>query len=233
MKIALLGYGKMGKVIEKLALERGHTITFIKTRNNNFDGLKDVDIAIDFSLPEIAVENILACFEQNVPVISGTTGWLDAYEDVTKACVLKNGSFIYSANFSLGVNIFFQLNEKLAQIMQYFDQYKVAMEEIHHIQKLDKPSGTAIALANGIKVNSNYSCWTLNAPKKEEIFIDVKRISSVSGTHKVNYSSDVDIIEISHTALNRNGFALGALIAAEWLKDKKGIYSMKDVLSFN
>jgi len=233
MKIALLGYGKMGKVIETIALERSHEITFIKTRHNSFEGLQNADIAIDFSIPETAVTNITACFDKNIPVISGTTGWLSEYEKVAADCIQKNGSFIYSSNFSLGVNIFFELNEKLAQMMQNLKQYNVSMEEIHHTQKLDKPSGTAISLAEGIIKNLDYKNWTLEAAKPHELFIDVKRISSVPGTHKINYTSSVDKIEITHTASNRNGFALGAVIAAEWLLGKKGIYTMKDVLSFN
>lgn len=232
MKIALLGYGKMGKVIEKLALERGHEITFIKTRENNFDGLEKADIAIDFSVPAVAVENILSCFEKNIPVVSGTTGWLQDIHIVLETCQKTNGSFIYSANFSLGVNLFFELNEKLAQLMQPFSNYKVSMEEIHHTQKLDKPSGTAIAIANDIIRNSNYTNWTLGAANENEIGIDVKRISSVPGTHRVHYHSEIDSIEIAHTANNRNGFAFGAIVAAEWLLDKKGIFTMKDVLSF-
>ena len=233
MKIALLGYGKMGKDIEKLALERGHEIVFIKTSANSFDGLEQADIAIEFSVPEVAVGNILSCFEKNIPVICGTTGWLQDISTVLETCKKTNGSFIYSANFSLGVNLFFELNEKLAKMMRSFAAYKVSMEEIHHTQKLDQPSGTAIAIANDIIKNSNYNNWTLGAAKADEINIDVRRTSSVPGTHRVHYHSEIDSIEIAHTAHNRNGFALGAIVAAEWLVGKKGIYTMKDVLSFD
>lgn len=233
MKIALLGFGKMGHVIKKIALERGHEIVFIKNRSTNFDGLKKADIAIDFSVPEVAVTNIITCFEHNIPVVSGTTGWLKDFKTVEETCKKANGSFIYSANFSLGVNLFFELNEKLAQIMQPFKAYKISMEEVHHTQKLDKPSGTAIAIANDILAQTNYKNWSLGTGNEDVIGIDAKRISSVPGTHRVFYQSEIDTIEIAHTAHNRNGFALGAVIAAEWLLGKKGIYTMKDVLSIN
>jgi len=230
MKIALLGYGKMGKVIERIALERGHEIVLKKSGKDSFKGLENADVAIDFSIPDAAVTNISTCLNSNMPVISGTTGWLESYDKMVSLCEEKNGAFIYGSNFSLGVNIFFELNNQLAKIMSKFDQYKVAMEEIHHTQKLDAPSGTAITLAKGIIDNSDYSSWALENAKEDEILIDAKRIENVPGTHTVSYNSVVDSIEIKHTAHNREGFALGAVIAAEWILDKKGIFTMKDVL---
>jgi 4-hydroxy-tetrahydrodipicolinate reductase len=231
MKIALLGYGKMGKVIERIALERGHEIVLKKDEFNTYDGLSTADVAIDFSVPSAAVDNISASFNANVPVVSGTTGWLEHYDEMIALCNEKKGGFISSSNFSLGVNIFFGLNEYLAKIMNQFDPYKVTMEEIHHIHKLDAPSGTAISLAQGVIQNSNYSNWTLDEAKKGEIHIEAKRIGEVPGTHTVNYDSAIDSIEIKHTAHNREGFALGAVIAAEWLAGKQGIFTMKDVLN--
>ena len=231
MKIALLGYGKMGKVIERIALERGHEIVLKKDETNTFDGLSTADVAIDFSVPTAAVDNISNCFHANVPVVSGTTGWLEHFDEMVALCNEKQGGFISSSNFSLGVNIFFELNEYLAKIMSQFDSYKVTMEEIHHTQKLDAPSGTAISLAKGVIENSNYANWTMDEAKNNEIRIEAKRIGDVPGTHTVTYDSIVDSIELKHTAHNREGFALGAVIAAEWLAGKKGIYNMKDVLN--
>lgn len=230
MKIALLGYGKMGQVIERIALERGHEIILKKDENNTFDGLPNADVAIDFSVPTAAVENISNCFHANVPVISGTTGWLEHYDEMTELCVSKNGGFISSSNFSLGVNIFFEINEYLAKIMSKFDSYSVEMEEIHHTQKLDAPSGTAISLAKGVIENSSYTDWTLEKASPKQIHIETKRIGTVPGTHTVTYNSAVDSIEIKHTAHNREGFALGAVIAAEWIVGKQGVFTMKDVL---
>lgn len=231
MKIALLGYGKMGKVIERIALERGHEIVLRKSSSASFDGLETADVAIDFSVPDSAVCNISECFATNIPVISGTTGWLEQYDEMVALCNEKNGAFIYGSNFSLGVNVFFELNEYLAKIMANLNQYKVSMEEIHHTQKLDAPSGTAISLANGVIKNSAYQEWTLENPSEHQIHIEAKRISTVPGTHSVFYDSEVDQIEIKHTAHSREGFALGAVIAAEWLVGKKGVYTMKDVLN--
>ncbi|MFV8370220.1 4-hydroxy-tetrahydrodipicolinate reductase [Flavobacterium sp. LB2R40] len=242
MKIALLGYGKMGQVIEKIALERGHEIVLRKDKNNTFEGLSTADVAIDFSVPTAAVSNISSCFHANVPVISGTTGWLDYYDEVVALCNEKKGALISSSNFSLGVNIFFEVNEYLAKIMSKFDSYKVEMEEIHHTQKLDAPSGTAISLARGIIENSSYTNWTLEKPEAHhtsdsklttQIHIEAKRIGTVPGTHSVTYNSSVDAIEIKHTAHNREGFALGAIIAAEWIAGKRGIFTMKDVLELS
>ncbi|KQS47347.1 MAG: 4-hydroxy-tetrahydrodipicolinate reductase [Flavobacterium lindanitolerans] len=231
MKIALLGYGKMGKVIEKIALERGHEIVLRKSAEVSFEGLEQADVAIDFSIPDAAVSNISTCLDNNIPIISGTTGWLDSYDKMVALCQEKNGAFIYGSNFSLGVNIFFQLNDYLAKMMSNIREYKVSMEEIHHTQKLDAPSGTAITLAKGIIENSDYSSWALENAKEDEILIDAKRIENVPGTHSVFYNSNVDTIEIKHIAHSREGFALGAVVAAEWILGRKGVYTMKDVLN--
>ena len=232
MKIALLGYGKMGQAIEKIAITRGHEIVLKKDENNTYDGLETADVAIDFSIPLVAVSNISSCFNANVPVISGTTGWLEHYDEMVKLCNDNNGAFISSSNFSLGVNLFFEINEYLAKIMSKFDAYQVDMEEIHHTQKLDAPSGTAISLAKGVLANHpKYTTWTLENPSEKEIHIEAKRIENIPGTHTVTYKSRVDDIEIKHTAHNREGFALGAVIAAEWIIGKKGVFTMKDVLS--
>lgn len=231
MKIALLGYGKMGKVIERIAIERGHEIVLKKDENNTYDGLSNADVAIDFSVPTAAVENISNCFHTQVPVVSGTTGWLEHYDQILALCNEKKGGFISSSNFSLGVNLFFEVNNYLAKIMAPYNSYSVAMEEIHHTQKLDAPSGTAISLANGVIENSNYTKWTLDKPAANEIQIEALRVEDVPGTHTVTYNSNVDSIEIKHTAHNREGFALGAVIAAEWLAGKQGVFTMKDVLN--
>lgn len=231
MKIALLGYGKMGQVIERIALERGHEIVLKKDEFNTYDGLSNADVAIDFSVPSAAVDNISASFNNNVPVVSGTTGWLDHYDEMIALCKEKNGGFISSSNFSLGVNLFFGLNEYLAKMMANIDGYQVTMEEIHHIHKLDAPSGTAISLAQGVIENSNYKNWTLENATENDIHIEAVRTGEVPGTHTVTYDSGIDSIEIKHTAHNREGFALGAVIAAEWLAGKQGIFSMRDVLN--
>ena len=233
MKIALLGYGKMGKVIERIALERGHEIVLRKEEFNTFDGLENADVAIDFSAPIIAVEYISTAINQGIPVISGTTGWLKYYHEIVKLCNEKNTAFLYGSNFSLGVNLFFELNDYLAKMMAKFKDYNVTMEEIHHTQKLDKPSGTAISLANAIINHTDKNNWSIENPKADDLFIDVKRIDDVPGTHSVFYNSDVDLIEIKHVAYNREGFAFGAVIAAEWIIGKKGIFSMKDVLDLH
>ncbi len=230
MKIALLGYGKMGQTIERIAIERGHEIVLRKDEFNTYEGLSNADVAIDFSIPAVAVANISSCFHTNVPVVSGTTGWLDRYDEMVALCAEKKGAFLSSSNFSLGVNIFFELNEYLAKMMSKFDSYRVDMEEIHHTQKLDAPSGTAISLAKGVIENSDYTNWTLDQPKENEIHIEALRIADVPGTHTVTYQSSVDEIEIKHTAHNRDGFALGAVIAAEWIVGKQGVFAMKDVL---
>lgn len=233
MKIALLGYGKMGKVIEKIALERGHEIVLKKDHDSTFAGIENADVAIDFSVPDSAVVNISECLNSGIPVISGTTGWLTDYPKMVELCNAKNGSFIYGSNFSLGVNVFFELNEYLAKMMANLKQYNVSMEEIHHTQKLDAPSGTAITLAEGVIKHTDYANWTLETPISNEIHIEAKRIENVPGTHSIFYDSEVDQIEIKHTAHSREGFALGAVIAAEWLVGKKGVFTMKDVLGLN
>lgn len=231
MKIALLGYGKMGKTIEKIAVERGHEIVLKITENIKEQDLSLADVAIDFSIPKAAFENIITCCKNKVPVISGTTGWLDDYRNAVKICEQEESAFLYASNFSVGVNLFFELNQKLARLMNSFPEYAVEIEEIHHIQKLDAPSGTAITLAEQIVANSEKKRWQLDHAEEDEIPVFAKRIENVPGTHTISYHSKVDSIEIKHTAHSREGFALGAVIAAEWIKDKKGVFSMKDVLS--
>lgn len=230
MKIALLGYGKMGKTIERLALERGHEIIFRISEDIESYDLQQADIAIDFSIPTAAFNNITTCFKKQVPVVSGTTGWLQHYEDAVKSCKENDAAFIYASNFSLGVNLFFELNKKLAQMMKNFPEYRVGIEEIHHTQKLDAPSGTAITLAEQIIENSEKRGWKLDEAGEDELPIVAKRIENVPGTHIISYDSPVDTIKIEHVAHSRDGFALGAIVAAEWLQHKKGVYSMKDVL---
>ena len=230
MKIALLGYGKMGQVIEQIALERGHEIVLRKSIEDSFAGLEVADVSIEFSAPDAAVSNISESLNKGIPVVSGTTGWLEEYNKMTRLCEEKNTAFIYGSNFSLGVNLFFELNNYLAKMMSKFTEYKVDMEEIHHTQKLDAPSGTAISLANSIINHTNYNNWTLDNPSATELKIDAKRIENVPGTHTVFYTSKVDTIEIKHTAHSRNGFALGAVIAAEWIVGKKGVFTMRDIL---
>ena len=233
MKIALLGYGKMGKTIERLAIHRGHSISLKINSDEDVIDLENTDVAIDFSLPSTAVKNIKAAIDSDVPVISGTTGWLDDYDHIVDYCNTQEGAFLYASNFSLGVNIFFEVNRVLASLIANYPDYKLNLEEIHHTQKLDAPSGTAISLANDIIQNSDYKHWTMENPSKTDIKIETKRIENVPGTHTVNYTSEVDTLEIKHTAHNREGFALGAIIAAEWIVGKKGVFSMKDVLSIN
>ena len=232
MKIALLGYGRMGKEIEKIAISRGHEIVIRKDVDDRID-ITLADVAIDFSVPTSAFNNITNCLNNNVPVISGTTGWLDKYDDALALCKEKNGAFIYASNYSLGVNIFFELNKQLAKMMKAVEGYSISMEEIHHTEKLDAPSGTAITLAQGIIENTSKSNWKLGEEEISEdtIAIVAKRIPEVPGTHTVWYNSEVDTIEIKHTADSRKGFALGAVVAAEWISDKTGIFSMKDVLN--
>ncbi len=233
MKIALLGYGRMGKEIEKIAISRGHEIVIKKDVDTEID-ITLADVAIDFSIPKSAFNNISNCFENKVPVISGTTGWLDKYNDAVRLCEEKKGAFIYASNFSLGVNIFFELNKQLAKMMSNLEDYNISMEEIHHTKKLDAPSGTAITLAEGIIENSSKKDWELdNNTSEENIPIVAKRIPEVPGTHTVWYNSKVDSIEIKHTAHNRQGFALGAVVAAEWILGKTGVFNMKDVLNIS
>lgn len=231
MRIALFGYGKMGKMIEQVAIGRNHEIIAKVDVDTTEIDYSKMDVAIDFSMPSAAFQNIKGCLENGVPVICGTTGWLEDYDEAVSICNKKNGAFIYASNYSLGVNIFFELNSYLAKMMRNLEQYQVRMEEIHHTHKLDAPSGTAITLAKGIIENSNYKGWKLENPSKDEVLITAKRIGEIPGTHSVQYESVVDNIEIKHTAHNREGFALGAVVAAEWIVGKKGVFSMKDVLN--
>lgn len=234
MKIALFGYGKMGKEIEQIALQRGHEIVLKINEGEQYD-ISIADIAIDFSVPNAALSNIVSCFRNNVPVISGTTGWLDDFDKAIDVCKENNGSFIYASNFSIGVNIFFELNKQLAKMMNSQKEYSINLEEIHHTKKLDTPSGTAITLAEGIINHTSKRDWQLKERQTqinaETILIEAKRVPDVPGTHIISYESQIDSIEIKHTAHNRKGFALGAVIAAEWLNNKIGIYTMKDVLN--
>ncbi len=231
MNIALLGYGRMGKSIEAIALTRNHSITLKVSDGSDIFDFTDVDVAIDFSIPTAAVSNIRKALDAGVPVISGTTGWLDEYDEIIAYCEAKNGTFLYASNFSLGVNIFFEINTRLAQLMASHKDYTTEIEEIHHTKKLDAPSGTAISLAEQIIDNSDYNQWALDTASPNTVKIEAKRIPDVPGTHEINYTSDIDTISIKHTAHSRQGFAMGAVIAAEWIKDKKGIFSMKDVLN--
>jgi 4-hydroxy-tetrahydrodipicolinate reductase len=238
MKIALLGYGKMGKAIEEIALQKGHEIVLRITDQNLEDltkeNLKKADVAIEFSSPESAVSNILFCLNNAVPVVSGTTGWLSQLKIIEEKCKEGNGTFLYASNFSVGVNIFFELNKKLALLMNHHKDYKIQLEEIHHTEKKDAPSGTAITLAEQIIATSTQKNKWVNtdSEKENEVPIISKRIDEVAGTHSVKYSSSIDDIEIIHTAHNRKGFAQGAVLAAEFIVAKKGIFSMKEVLGF-
>ncbi|CAH8283978.1 dihydrodipicolinate reductase [Mariniflexile fucanivorans] len=232
MNIALLGYGKMGKTIEQIAIKRGHTVVLTVDKDDKDYDIKKADVAIDFSIPTVAFNNISNCINNSVPVISGTTGWLDRYDEAVALCKEKKGAFIYASNYSLGVNIFFELNKTLAKMMSTLNQYNVSMEEIHHTQKLDAPSGTAISLANDIIANNaNFEAWKLDESAEKTIPIIAKRIEDVPGTHTVNYESEVDTITIEHVAHTRQGFALGAVIAAEWIAGKTGVFTMNDVLN--
>lgn len=238
MNILILGYGKMGKAIEEIALDRGHTITH-KININNIKALKfinpeEVDVAIEFSQPDAAFDNIKYCVENKIPVVSGTTGWLDRKPEMDQICIDNNGSFFYASNFSLGVNILFRLNSYLASLLKNYPDYQAEITEIHHTEKLDSPSGTAISLAeNLLKEITRYKKWVNNSEAKEdELSIESKREENVPGTHIVKYSSDIDEISIKHTAYGRTGFALGAVLVAEWIKDKQGVFTMKDFLGF-
>ncbi|MET1259922.1 4-hydroxy-tetrahydrodipicolinate reductase [Flagellimonas sp. DF-77] len=230
MNIALFGYGKMGKMLEKLGTARGHSIVAKLDEGSGNPDFTSVDVAIDFSTPDAAFDNIERCFEANIPIISGTTGWLARYEEAVALCKRKKGAFIYASNFSLGVNLFFALNRQLAHMIKGHG-YQVALEEIHHTQKLDAPSGTAISLAEGIMAEAGYSGWSLDETEANKVLISSVREGTVPGTHTIDYTSAVDTIRIQHTAHNREGFALGALIAAEWIVGKQGVFSMKDVLN--
>ena len=230
MKIALFGYGKMGKTIEQIALQKGHTIVLKTSGKSSLEKIIEADVAIDFSTPKAAASNIKFCLERQIPIVCGTTGWLDNYNEIINFCNKCNGAFIYASNFSIGVNIFFKMNEYLAKLMKPWKEYQVTLEEIHHTERLDTPSGTAITLAEDIIKNSDNKSWNLKKAKKKNIMITSKRVTNVKGTHTINYQSEIDTISIQHEAKSREGFALGALIAAEWLVGKKGVFSMKDVL---
>ena len=231
MKIALLGYGKMGKIIDEIATQRNHEIVAKLNESPNSENLNNADVVIEFSNPEVAFNNIKTCLENKIPVICGTTGWLDQKPEIEKIAAENNTAFLYGSNFSLGVNLFFALNEKLADLMKNFPEYNVQLEEIHHTHKKDAPSGTAISLAEGIiKNDQRFEGWKLEETKEKELGIFAIREDEVPGTHSVFYKSSVDEIEIKHTAYSRNGFALGAVIAAEWIQGKTGNFSMKDVL---
>ncbi len=233
MKIALLGYGKMGKAIEKIAVAQGHEVV-PKMENDTAFSLKGIDVAIDFSIPDAAVSHITACLKEGVPVVSGTTGWLSDYDTMVKLCKKENGAFLYASNFSIGVNIFFELNKNLAKYIAPHTTYTVDMEEIHHTQKLDSPSGTAISLAEGIIEAGNYTSWKEGSdPEENTIPITSKREGNVPGTHIVTYANQIDTIKIHHEAHSREGFAQGALVAATWLVGKKGVFSMSDVLNIS
>ena len=230
MKIALLGYGKMGKTIERLAIEKGHSIVFKSSSGTSEGDINKADVAIEFSTPEAAVDNLKLCFETGTPVVSGTTGWLDRYSEILKFCEERNGSFIYASNFSIGVNLFFNINEYVARLMAPWKEYKVSIEEIHHTQKKDAPSGTAITIAEDILKYTTKEKWTLDDSQNDDLKIIAKRKDDVKGTHSVDYKSNIDTLTIKHEAHTRDGFAIGAILAAEWLQHKKGVYSMKDVL---
>lgn len=234
MKIAIVGYGKMGKIISEIAEKRGHEIVAKLNETPNIENLNNPDVVIEFSNPEVAFSNIKICLENKIPVICGTTGWLTRKSEIEKIASENNTAFLYGSNFSLGVNLFFALNEKLAILMKNFDEYNIQLEEIHHTHKKDAPSGTAISLAEGIIINNpKFDAWKLDQTKENQLGIFAIREDEVPGTHSVFYRSEVDEIEIKHTAYNRNGFALGAVIAAEWIIGKTGNFSMKDVLFMN
>ncbi|WP_395092028.1 4-hydroxy-tetrahydrodipicolinate reductase [Vaginella massiliensis] len=231
MKVALIGYGKMGKAIEEILLERRHEVVAKLNHTPTSEEINGAEVAIEFTQPDVAVDNIKELLYMGIPVVSGTTGWLDRYGEVADLVKQQDGSFLTASNFSLGVNLFFEVTAHLAQLMNpYRDQYQIEIEEVHHTQKLDAPSGTAISIAETIINHSQYENWSLDKRSEGTIPVTAKRIDQVPGTHTVEYVSDVDTISITHTAHSRKGFALGAVIAAEWIKDKKGIFSMKDVL---
>ena len=236
MKIALIGYGKMGKAIESIALNKGHEIVLKIDIQNNQDfteaAIQKADVAIEFTGPHSAFENVKKCIAWGVPVVSGSTGWLDQWAVIKNLCEEKNGTLIYSSNYSIGVNLFFELNKQLAQLMQPYNSYDVSMTEVHHTEKKDAPSGTAISLAEQILAQIGRKNKWVNAASENsnELVIQSERIDPAPGTHMVKYSSEVDDIEIIHTAHTRIGFARGAVLAAEFAFEKKGIFTMKDVL---
>ena len=236
MNIALIGYGKMGKAIEEIAVKRGHEIV-LKIDVNNIneftaDNLRKADAAIEFTGPQSGYDNVRKCIEAGTPLVCGSTGWLDKWGDIKLLCEKRQGALVYSSNYSIGVNIFFEVNKRLAALMAAHDDYEITMEEIHHTQKKDAPSGTAVSLAEQVLENIRRKKRWVNhiSDNPDELEIISERIDPAPGTHKVKYSSAIDDIEIIHTAHNRTGFATGAVLAAEFIKDKHGIYSMKDVL---
>jgi 4-hydroxy-tetrahydrodipicolinate reductase len=245
MKIALLGYGKMGQIIERFALERGHEVVLKITAENKDEltrsNLSKADVAIDFSAPDAAISNIYACFDANVAVVVGTTGWYGQLQEIKNDCLSSNNTLLYGSNFSIGVNLFFQINKVMARLMNDFPAYEVQVEEIHHTQKLDAPSGTAMTIAEGIIENLDRKQEWVNelegtpfneVVKNDQILIASQRLDQVPGTHTVIYSSEVDDIELKHTAHSRAGFALGAVVAAEWLQHKQGFYNIADIFNF-
>jgi 4-hydroxy-tetrahydrodipicolinate reductase len=238
MNIALIGYGRMGHEIESIAQQRGHVIKLIIDQYNEDDlngkNLKGIDVAIEFSSPDAAVGNILKCLNEKIPVVSGTTGWLEKYNEVVAACLSHQTSFIHSSNFSIGVNLLFRVNSMLAKYMESYKNYKVSIEEVHHTKKLDAPSGTAITLADGIvSQNNDYSRWCFEKDFKEGyIPISSVREGAVPGIHTVTWDSDIDTISLRHEAKNRKGFALGAVVAAEFISSRKGVFTMNDVMGF-
>jgi 4-hydroxy-tetrahydrodipicolinate reductase len=239
MKIALVGYGKMGQMIEKVAIERGHRIILKINIDNTADFIKEnmseADVAIEFTGPASALGNVKSCIDFGLPVISGSTGWNEKLEEVKHYCIQKKGTFLHASNFSVGVNIFFQVNKLLAKLMASQPAYDVSLREIHHTQKLDAPSGTAVTLAEQVIENMDRKRTWVNAPShnNEELSITSERIDPAPGTHYVTYTSPIDSIEIVHTAHNREGFALGAILAAEFILTRKGIFTMDDVLHLN
>ena len=235
MKAAIIGYGRMGHEIESILMEKSHEVVARIDMNNQHDwkllSNENCDVAIEFTQPETAVSNFYKCFEKGIPVVSGTTAWLGQWDQVIEKCKKEKTAFLYASNFSLGVNIFFEINKKLGSLMQGHSQYKLILNEIHHTKKLDAPSGTAISIANGIiESNADYDNWTLDNDEQGKVPIYAKRTGHVPGTHYVTYDSPVDQILIRHEAKSREGFAQGAVLAAEFLVGKKGVFSMQDLL---
>ena len=238
MKIALLGYGKMGKTIHKIAEERQHEVVYKTAEKPDFNEVRKADVAIEFSIPEAAFHNISTCLENKIPVISGTTGWLNRFNDAVEFAHANQAKFLYASNFSVGVNLFFKLNETLAKLMSAHQDYSVSMTEIHHLEKKDAPSGTAISLAEGILKNSDrYESWKLKEKgagfTDSELKVEAFRIDEVPGTHIIEYESEIDKISLKHEAKSRSGFALGAVLAAEYAAEHSGILTMKDLLKFD
>lgn len=234
MKIALLGYGKMGKTIEEIAKERGHEVVLKIDKDTKDYDITKADVAIEFSTPDSAFENIKASLQKKIPVVAGTTGWLKRYDEACEICLANQTGFLYASNFSVGVNIFFKLNNYLSKIMNTQKDYAIDLTEIHHTQKLDAPSGTAITLAEQIIANTSKEAWFLQGetPKENAVPIKAIREADVPGTHIITYTSGIDEIQIKHAAFSRKGFALGAVIAAEWILGKQGVFGMGDVLEF-